>query len=158
MLAVSAAVVTLASCDLTLIPEDEVSPEYYFENESDCLLWCNKFYKNILESPTMGATTDLYMSNGISTYVSGNRNPATQSWSFSSLRDINYLLEHLNQCKDKAVANKYEAVGRFFRAYFYFKLVRTYGDVPYYDHVLGSTDKDIYKGRDDRGFVMDRVL
>ena len=66
MLAVSAAVVTLASCDLTLIPEDEVSPEYYFENESDCLLWCNKFYKNILESPTMGATTDLYMSNGIS--------------------------------------------------------------------------------------------
>lgn len=158
MLAVSAAVMTLASCDLTLHPEDEVSPEYYFENESDCLLWCNKFYKNILESPTMGSTTDLYMSNGISAYVSGNRNPATQSWSFTALRDINYLLEHLDQCKDKAVANKYEAVGRFFRAYFYFKLVRTYGDVPYYDHVLGSTDKDIYKGRDDRGYVMDKVL
>ena len=28
MLAVSAAVMTLASCDLTLHPEDEVSPEY----------------------------------------------------------------------------------------------------------------------------------
>ena len=156
--AVSAAVMTLSACDLNLIPEDEVSPENYFETESDCLLWSNKFYSQLLESPSLGSTTDLCMTNGISAYVSGNRNPATQSWSYSSLRDINYLLEHLDQCKDKAVANKYEGVAKFFRAYFYFKLVRTYGDVPYYDHVLGSTDKDIYKGRDDRGYVMDRVL
>ncbi len=49
-------------------------------------------------------------------------------------------------------------MARFFRAYFYFLKVRTYGDVPYYDHVLGSTDADVYKARDDRGYVMDRVL
>ena len=30
--------------------------------------------------------------------------------------------------------------------------------MPYYDHVLGSTDADVYKARDDRGYVMDRVL
>ena len=156
--AISVALMSVSACDLSLLPEDEVAPENYFENESDCQLWCNKFYNSLLESPTLGSTTDLYMSNGISAYVSGNRNPATQSWSFSTLRDINYLLEHLDQCNDKAVAKKYEAVGRFFRAYFYFKLVRTYGDVPWYDHVLGSADKDIYKARDDRGFVMDKVM
>ena len=37
-------------------------------------------------------------------------------------------------------------------------LTDAYGDVPYYDHVLGSTDADVYKARDDRGYVMDRVL
>ena len=149
---------SFVSCDLTLMPEDEVSPENYFKTESDFMLWSNQFYKDILLGADYGSTTDVYMSNGISAYVSGNRTPQTQSWSFSDLRDINYMLEHLDQCEDAAVAKKYEAVGRFFRAYFYFKLVRVYGDVPYYDKVLGSTDPDIYKARDDRGYVMDRVL
>lgn len=149
---------SFVSCDLTLMPEDEVSPENYFKTESDFMLWSNQFYKDILPGADYGSTTDVYMSNGVSAYVSGNRTPQTQSWSFTDLRDINYMLEHLDQCDDAAVAKKYEAVGRFFRAYFYFKLVRTYGDVPYYDKVLGSTDPDVYKGRDDRGYVMDRVL
>lgn len=148
----------LASCDLTLIPEDEVSPENYFKTESDFLLWSNQFYTNNLESAGLPGTSDLFQTNGISAWVSGNRNPSTQNWSFSALRNINYMLEHLDQSEDRAVAIKYEAVGKFFRAYFYFKMVRTYGDVPYYDKVLGSTDPDIYKGRDDRGFVMDKVL
>lgn len=149
---------SFVSCDLTLIPEDEVTPENYFKTESDLMLWSNQFYKDILLEAGWGSTSDVMMSNGVSAYVSGNRTPQTQSWSFTSLREINYMLEHLHQCEDVAVAKKYEAVGRFFRAYFYFKLVRTYGDVPYYDKVLGSTDPDIYKARDDRGYVMDKVL
>ncbi len=148
----------LSACNLTLMPEDEVSPDKYFKTESDLLLWSNQFYSNNLEGAGLGSTTDFFMSNGISAYVTGGRNPATQSWSFSSLRKINYMLEHLDQCSDKAVATKYEAVGRFFRAYFYFKMVRTYGDVPWYDKVLGSSDEEVYKARDDRGFVMDKVL
>lgn len=149
---------SFVSCDLTLMPEHETSPEKYFKTESDLMLWSNQFYKDILLSADYGSTTDVYLSNGISAYVSGNRTPQTQSWSFTALRNINYMLERLNQCEDEGVAKKYEAVGRFFRAYFYFKLVRTYGDVPYYDKVLGSTDPDVYKGRDDRGYVMDRIL
>lgn len=149
---------SFVSCDLTLMPEHETSPEKYFKTESDLMLWSNQFYKDILLSADYGSTTDVYLSNGISAYVSGNRTPQTQSWSFTALRNINYMLERLNQCEDVGVAKKYEAVGRFFRAYFYFKLVRTYGDVPYYDKVLGSTDPDVYKGRDDRGYVMDRIL
>lgn len=148
----------LASCDLTMMPEDEVSPVNYFKNESDLALWSNQFYRSILPAADYGSTSDVYLSNGISAYVAGNRTPQTQSWSFTALRDINYMLEHLDQCEDRGVAAKYEAVGRFFRAYFYFKLVRTYGDVPYYDKVLGSQDPDIFKPRDSREFVMQKVL
>lgn len=158
LIAFAAAALSFASCDLTLNPEDEVSPEKYFKTESDFLLWSNQFYTNNFSGAGLGSTTDVYISNGVSAYVTGSRTPETQSWSFTALRKINYMLEHLDQCPDKGVANKYEAVGRFFRAWFYFKLVRTYGDVPYYDHVLGSTDPDIYKGRDDRGYVMDKVF
>lgn len=154
----SFSVLSIASCSLTLVPEDEVTPGKYFKTESDLMLWSNQFYRDILLSADWGSTSDLMMTNGISAYVSGNRTPQTQSWSFSALRDINYMLEHLDQCEDLAVATKYEAVGKFFRAYFYFKLVRTYGDVPYYDKVLGSTDPEIYKARDSREYVMQRVL
>ena len=50
-------------------------------------------------------------------------------------------------------------LARFFRAYFYYVKVRRYGDVPWYDHVIGSDDtEDLSKPRDSREFVMQKVL
>ena len=159
LLAFGATALSVGGCDLTMLPEDELSPDQYFRNESDLILWSNSFYSDNLESADIGINdADDKIDNGLSEYITGSRNAASQSWSFTALRKINYLLEHLDQCPDRGIALKYEAVARFFRAYFYFLKVRTYGDVPYYDHVLGSADPDVYKARDDRGYVMDRVL
>ena len=159
ILAFGTIALSVGGCDLTMLPEHELSPEQYFQNESHLTLWSNQFYNDNLESADIGINdADDKIDNGLSDYITGSRNAASQTWSFSALRKINYLLEHLDQCPDRALATKYEAVARFFRAYFYFLKVRTYGDVPYYDHVLGSTDADVYKARDDRGYVMDRVL
>lgn len=33
----------------------------------------------------------------------------------------------------------------FFRAYFYYVKVRRYGDVPWYDTVIGSAEEDLLK-------------
>lgn len=79
-------------------------------------------------------------------------------WNWNALRSINFLLENLENCKDQKVRNKYEAVARFFRAYFYFEKVKRFGDVPWYDKVLGSDDADLYKARDSREFVMEKVM
>lgn len=50
------------------------------------------------------------------------------------------------------------AVARFFRGFEYSRLVRVFGDVPYYDQVVPDNDFDmLYKDRDDRGVVMDKV-
>lgn len=145
ILAFGTIALSVGGCDLTMLPEHELSPEQYFQNESDLTLWSNQFYNDNLESADIGINdADDKIDNGLSDYITGSRNAASQTWSFSALRKINYLLEHLDQCPDRALATKYEAVARFFRAYFYFLKVRTYGDVPYYDHVLGSTDADKY--------------
>ena len=77
----SFSVLSIASCSLTLVPEDEVTPGKYFKTESDLMLWSNQFYRDILLSADWGSTSDLMMTNGISAYVSGNRTPQTQSWS-----------------------------------------------------------------------------
>ena len=42
---------------------------------------------------------------------------------------------------------------------FYYEKVRKYGDIPFYDHVVSETDKaDLYRARDSRGFVMQKVM
>lgn len=158
ILVLGAVALSIGGCDLTMLPEDKLAPDQYFTNESDLTLWSNQFYSNNLESASIGADADDTIDNGLSDVITGARSAASASWSFTALRSINYLLEHLDQCPDRGLAIKYEAVAKFFRAYFYFLKVRSYGDMPYYDHVLGSTDPDIFKARDDRGYVMDRVL
>lgn len=50
-------------------------------------------------------------------------------------------------------------VWHVFRAYFYFVKVRRFGDVPWYDYVIGSADTEaLSKPRDSREFVMGKVL
>ena len=86
--------------------------------------------------------------------------PASGSgWSWGALRNINTLLENLSHCPDAAAHAKYEALGRFFRAYFYFNKVKRFGDVPWYDSVVGSTEKEkLNRPRDSREFIMGKMI
>ena len=61
------------------------------------------------------------------------------------LRRINTLLENVDRSNDQEAIIKYSAVARFFRAYFYFDKVQRFGDVPWYDMQLNSTDEELYK-------------
>jgi hypothetical protein len=50
------------------------------------------------------------------------------------------------------------AVAKFFRGFEYSRLVSVFGDVPYFDKEVLNTDlATLYKDRDDRGVVMDKV-
>ena len=155
-----------AGCDLTLYPEDAVSPEVYFKNETDFEQWTNYLYAGLLDDANTVSRynaddmVDKSMGNIIqglrlaSDAMSGNN-----EWDWDMLRRINYLLEHSSNCDDEAVRTKYEGIAYFFRAYFYYQKVMRFGDVPWYDKVLDSTDDEfLNKARDDRGYVMDKVM
>ena len=80
-------------------------------------------------------------------------------WSFSTLRHINYFLQNLYRCEDEAVRKKYEGVGRFWRAYFYFSKLQLFGDLPWYDQVLNSDDDQLlYKERDSRDVIIKHII
>lgn len=157
--------VLLASCktDLNLKPFDKLSPENAFNTEKDLQLYANSFYLNL---PT---GTDIVKSDALSDYLVG-RTPsnyiygnfsATQAtgWSWTNLRKVNYFLEHAGQAKitDEA-KNHYIGLARFFRAWFYFEMVKEFGPVPFYNKTLDVSDPDLYKPRDTRTLVMDSVL
>lgn len=84
-----------------------------------------------------------------------------EKWNFGWVRKANIMIERADQYKANLSEDAYKhwmAVGRFFRAYAYFNLVVSFGDVPYFDKPIDETDPDfMYKDRDDRGYVMDKV-
>lgn len=150
----------LYSCDLNMLPEDKVTPEQYFNTKADLELWTNQFY-TMLNNPDTdaGINADDMIDKSMGAVIESTRSAASESWSWSNLRQINYFLEHSSNCNDESARNQYNGVALFFRAYFYFDKVRRYGDVPWYDQVIGSTDAELLnRPRDDRGYVMDNVL
>ena len=155
------AVTLFSSCDLTLLPENAVTPENYFQNKSDLELWTNQFY-TLLDEPdaSAGTNADDMIDKGMGQVIEGTRSAASETgWSWTKLRHINYFLQHSSNCDDETARNQYNGVAQFFRAYFYFVKVRRYGDVPWYDQVLGSEDQELLvKARDSREFVMNQVL
>ena len=155
------AVALFNSCDLTLLPENAVTPENYFQNKSDLELWTNQFY-TLLDEPdaSAGTNADDMIDKGMGQVIEGTRSAASETgWSWTKLRHINYFLQHSSNCDDETARNQYNGVAQFLRAHFYFVKVRRYGDVPWYDQVLGSEDQELLvKARDSREFVMNQVL
>lgn len=141
-------------------PLSQMSPETFFSNANELEAFSNTFYTMFPAASLYSEQVDNIIGLELTEEVRGVRLvPASGGgWSWDALRDVNTMLGYIHHCEDEAVRREYEAVGRFFRAYFYFEKVRRFGDVPWYDKELSSTDKDLYKPRDSREFVMRKIL
>lgn len=156
----SVLILTVSGCDLLVRePQDRLSPESFFKTETECRLFSNEFY-TLLPSTIYTETADVIAVSTLSEEVSGMRTvPATSSaWNWDKLRDINFFLEHLHQCENADVRAEYEALARFFRAFFYFEKVKRFGDVPWVDHTIAADSDELYMGRTPRKEVMSHVL
>ena len=81
-------------------------------------------------------------------------------WSFGWVRKANIFIDRVQDVPmpEEAIQH-WTGIGRFFRGLEYFDLVKRFGDVPWYGAELSETDEEmLYKKRDDRAFVMDKVL
>ena len=162
---------SLMSCEdfLNCEPQNEVSSDAFMTSEGDVKLYLNGFLQNFLPSEEDIAWAgdqyaDYCATRSSTTFLKGDTWDASQQggWSWEDLRQVNYFLDNLPSVKDKVSETAYlhyEGVGRFWRAYFYYNMVKTFGDVPWYDHELDVSDTDeLYKGRDSRETVMNHVL
>ena len=160
---VLAASMAFTSCEkyLDRFPLDKLSPETFLTNEKEMRIYSDGFY------PMFPAASDLYaeksdalIGTDLSLELWGGRtiNSGEDGWKWKQLREVNTLMEYSHNCKDEGVRNQYIGLARFFRAYFYFEKVKMFGDVPWYDHTLGSEDEDLYKPRDSRDLVMQKMI
>ena len=157
----------ISSCKkdfLEKTPFDKLVPSQFFNTEKDLDLYVTSFYQRqlpaglaIVQDDEMGDYTSKSLSP---TFIAGSYSSVNEgSWSWTNLRNINYFLERYdNPGIPQAARNHYAGIARFFRAYFYFDKVQTYGDVPWYSKALATNDSTLYKPRDPRALVMDSVL
>lgn len=156
----------LSSCSdfLDKEPFDKLVPSSFFNTETDLSLFTNSFYQDFTPSALSIVQADEmaeYTSkNNSPTFIAGNFSSVDQGkWNWNNLRNINYFLEQYNNPSiSEEARNHYAGIAKFFRAYFYFEMVKTYGDVPHYTKTMTTDDPDLYKGRDSRAEVMDSVL
>lgn len=81
-------------------------------------------------------------------------------WNWSPLRNLNYFIGKVETANLEPVVKKQNiALAKFFRAWFYFKKVQQFGDVPWYSKPLSTNDEAlIFKARDPRVLIMDSVM
>ncbi|HEY4324175.1 MAG TPA: RagB/SusD family nutrient uptake outer membrane protein [Mucilaginibacter sp.] len=156
-------------------PFSNLTPDKVFQSTGDLALYVNSFYVDQTPSAATIATAD-----NTSDYITGNTIPPIMAastnanntvsdpalngssgsgWSWTVLRNINYFLDNnTNSAIPAGTRNTYNAVAKYFRAYFYFRMLKQYGDVPWYNHALAPGDGALYKVRDPRTLVADSIV
>ena len=164
-------ILSFSSCQkdsfLERYPVSSLTAQNFFANESDLNTYCNGLY-SYLPSVTSIALNDQqsdnYENNPFNKVVAGQVTVPTSAssagWTWTYLRQVNYFLQNYSKANaSDAVKNHYVGVAKFFRAWFYFDMVKRFGDVPWYNtQILPNDSANLYKARDSRQLVMDSVM
>lgn len=158
----------LTSCEdaIDLTPKDTPTYIDYFTNagESELEMFTNPLYNNLLPEADDVAKeiSDVMINANLTAFVRGGGDrtvPTTGGgWTWTNLRRCNDYLEYGKMCKNTEAYNKYAAIARFFRAYFYFEKVKRFGDVPWVDEPLMSDDERLHAPRDSRELIMTKII
>ena len=156
------------SCDLTENVQVKADKSMIFGSKSGLELYSNSFYKAL---PTLkngfmqdkmcdvGAVsnTDTFIKQG-----AYNTETAT-SWSWGALKNVNYFIDGCNDPKyctvEAETRDNYLGIARWFRAWFYYDKLTTYGEVPWFPNDIQSYQNDVmYKDRDSRDVIIRNLI
>ena len=142
-------------------PLDAISPETYYNNADELRSATNQFY-GMFPGAASGYTesADVVCIFNPPAEVQGIRTVPTSGggWNWEYLRAVNFYLSHSVRCDDVDAREHFDGIARFFRAYFYFEKVKRFSEVPWFDRELSSTDPELFRPRDSRDFIMDKIL
>lgn len=150
----------LFACDMEELPKSQISAKPVFGTETGLEMYTNSFYE-VFPATTSRYTNSYYIAvNQVVKYLTENGFSAEESsgWDWRTLRNINYFITN---CTDESVPqatrNNYLGIARFFRAYFYFDMMKRFGDLPWINHPLDVNDPLLNSGRDARTLVVDSI-
>ncbi len=165
-----------SACDEVL---DRPSPtvaedESYWVSTEKVRLYSNSFYLHYFEGYGTGWThssaplLDYTFNDDVVNYSTQAQFtravPTSTGWdgNYKWIRRANIMVDRIDsRMKDILSAEEYShwmGIARLYRGLEFARLVNTYGDVPYYDHVVKTSDlDDLYKDRTPRNEVMDNV-
>ncbi|MBJ7879820.1 RagB/SusD family nutrient uptake outer membrane protein [Gelidibacter salicanalis] len=154
---------------LDKLPEDQIAPESYWKTSNDLKLYLNQFYTSFpVHSGYNGGIfefdnnsdnlADIFVNDR---FVGNTSNvPSTDgSWNYRSIRSVNFYLENSGTAQgDEGSLNHYNGEAYFFRAMFYYNLLRRYGGVPYINKVLNTDSPELYSARMARNELATKIV
>jgi len=156
--------VLLSGCEdwLDRDPLDQVTETGFFKTPDDFLVFVNRFHPATGGTRTQGDVhTDILVYRDTApTRLAGditiNSGPG---YGYGNIRQVNYLLEKIDEWEGDFEEIK-QAAGEahYFRAHYYFQLVKNFGDVHWVDKVLEMDSPELYTARDPRHVVVDNIL
>ena len=154
---------------LDKLPEDQISPEAYWKTPNDLALFLNQFYTTfpvhqgynggIFEFDNNSDNlADIFINNR---FV-GNTTIAPTSdggWNYGLIRSVNFYLENSSTAVgEQSLLDHYDGEAYFFRAMFYYNLLRRYGGVPYIDKTLNTDSPELYSPRMARNDLATKIV
>lgn len=160
----------LSSCNdkyLDLAPVDKISDQNFWKTASDLELYANQFYVDLSRASGYLWTQERFTDNqgyktrdaylwGESTIPSSGGGWAKADW--LKIRNVNYALARIAKMEKSADISRCEGEIRFFKSYYYFDKLVTFGEVPWLDKDLNVDDSLLYKGRDSRETVVSNMV
>ena len=146
-------------------PLDAVTEPVFFKTPNDLKIYMNQHYSRVnfpisnMHNGDVG--TDLYLSETtINSRFEGIRTVnSAPPLSYSAVRSINYFLENYHRVEDDFEKYKqYVGEAHFFRALFYFNLLKSFGAVPWIDKVLTTSSPELYASRTPRNIIADNII
>lgn len=163
----------LISCNKDFLdkqPLDSLSTTGSLATTNELRLYVNQFYETLPGHPATNGSAgaafydasgdDLIFSN-VNSRINGDLSlsNAVKLTEYTNIRDVNYFLLNYNNAKgSQADINQYVGEAHFFRAWYYYNLVREYGDVTWVNTVLSMDDESVLLERDKRTLVIDSVI
>ena len=158
----------LCSCEnfIDLQPMDKITMDDYWSTSTELEYYTRQFYPSFCPWTQMVAEmatdNDDMITGSPSVIMNGVRSKTTGNWTgeWTSIRNVNIFFEHYTKCQSGYDAYKqYLGEAYFFRAWFYFNLLKKYGDVPWYSHVIEMDDtEELMRPRDSRLLIADSIM
>lgn len=158
---------SLVACNVAdLSPIDSFTDESYWTSVNDLKLYANGLYENLGAPTATGDNiSDNFVTNSYSSYLFNELTiPAeaasSNGWYWNTIRNCNYFMQRYDKVTgSEEEINKYVAEVRFFRGLLYYDKIKSFGDVPWYETDLQTSDtEELYKARDDRDYVLGKII
>lgn len=160
---------------LNQTPGTNISDAEFWKTPNDLKLYSNNFYNNMLPNYSDWGSIGIYGldADGSDNMISINYNTSLNAervvpgsgggygayGDWSNLRNVNYFLT--NYLKVDAPFDEvktYVGEALFFRAYFYFSKLKTFGDLPWVNLPLNTTSEEVFNERLSRNIIVDSLM
>ena len=159
----------LSSCNdfLDRYPQDTITDVSFFYTPDDLRTYMNSFYSasTFPQYPSWGGdfNSDNQVTSWIDARLQGTRVATTSGSSdeFGGIRRVNYFFDHYKKVEEGYALKDYQQYlgeAYFFRALYYYNMLRAYGDFQWITHELNTGSPELFHPRDSRDLIASNII